>query len=216
MNRQGNFRTYKKRCTLISELFKGFDVIDALSDFSFVKKGACKIPVPAIDKIEPFIGNVPELWTYYCCGQQNEYVSNKFFAMPSQRNRVLGIQMYKFNVKGFLQWGYNFWYSRLSRSRINPFEVSDADKNFPSGDAYSVYPGENGEPLISLRLKVFYDGIQDYAALKLLEGYIGYDETVRIIDEGLCSPVTFSKYPKDDDWLLGLRNRINFKIKNYL
>lgn len=213
---KASLATYKKRCSLMLELFKGFRIIDALSDFSFIEKGVCSTPIPAIDRIEPFIGNVDELWTYYCCGQQTDYVSNKFFAMPSLRNRILGVQMYKHNVKGFLQWGYNFWYSRLSEYCINPFEVSDADKNFPSGDAFSVYPGEGGEPLLSLRLKVFYDGIQDYSALKLLESYLGHDETVRIIEDGLSTPLTFSEYPKNDEWLVSLRDCINRKIKSYL
>lgn len=62
--------------------------------------------------------------------------------MPSARNRILGALLYKYNAVGFLQWGYNFWYSQFSKHEIDPFTVTDAGKAFPSGDAFVVYPGE--------------------------------------------------------------------------
>ncbi|MCL2508238.1 MAG: DUF4091 domain-containing protein [Oscillospiraceae bacterium] len=210
---QKDIRAYQKRAALINEIFPGCRVIDALSDYDFYKKGIIKNPIPANNHIEPFIGNVPELWTYYCCGQHSNYVSNRFFSMPSQRNRVLGYQMYKFDVKGFLQWGYNFWYSCLSLFEIDPFETSDAGGAFPSGDAYVVYPGDGGQPLVSLRLKVFYDAIQDMRALQLLESLIGREKTVSLLESDTGGAITFSEYPRDDQWHLAKREEINAAIK---
>ncbi|HOU10086.1 MAG TPA: DUF4091 domain-containing protein [Clostridiales bacterium] len=208
------YAVYQKRSRLVRALFPGSPVIDALSDFKFYVKGAVETPIPATDHIEPFIGRVPELWAYYCCGQHKGYVSNRFFAMPSQRNRVLGMQLYKFGVKGFLQWGHNFWYAQFSKREINPFEESDAGKAFPSGDAFAVYPGENGAPLNSLRLKVFYDALQDMRALQLLESLVGRDKTLALLEQGLGEPLTFSSYPHSEDWQLDKRRQINEAIRH--
>ena len=204
-------RHYRKASNIVKELFGEYKIMDALSNYKFYKKGLVKLPVPANDHIEPFIGNVSDLWTYYCCVQVKG-VSNKFFSMPSQRNRVLGYQMYKFNVKGFLHWGYNFWYKQFSTGPVDPFTETDAGGSFPSGDSFVVYPGDNGAPLISLRLKVFYDAFQDMRALQLLESLIGKEKTMQILEDGI-EPITFAQYPHCDDWQLATREKINAAIK---
>lgn len=204
-------RHYRKASNIVKELFGEYKIMDALSNYKFYKKGLVKLPVPANDHIEPFIGNVSDLWTYYCCVQVKG-VSNKFFSMPSQRNRVLGYQMYKFNVKGFLHWGYNFWYKQFSTGPVDPFTETDAGGSFPSGDSFVVYPGDNGTPLISLRLKVFYDAFQDMRALQLLESLIGKEKTMQILEDGI-EPITFAQYPHCDDWQLATREKINAAIK---
>lgn len=135
-------------------------------------------------------------------------------AMPSQRNRVLGYQMYKYEVKGFLQWGLNFWYSRLSDHPIDPFTSSDPKDSFPEGDAYVLYPGENGEPLVSLRFKVFRDALQDQRALNLLESLIGREKTLELLESD--GVLTFNEYPHSDAWQLQKREQINRAIKENL
>lgn len=208
--------TYGKAAKIINKYFSDFKIIDALSSYNLYKSGLIKMPIPATDHIEPFIGNVPELWTYYCSAQGSKYVSNRFFAMPSERNRILGLQLYKYNVKGFLHWGYNFYYSQYSKSVIDPFVTADAGGKFPSGDSYVVYPGKDGTPLDSLRLHVFYDAIQDMLALKLLESKIGYDKTLEIIEKGIDKPITFTEYPHDARWLENVREQINTAIAENL
>lgn len=210
---QNHLETYTQRAKLIEKIFPQFKVIDALSDFEFYQKGAVKLPIPCEDSIKDFVGNVPELWTYYCCGQGHSYLPNRFMAMPSLRNRVLGIIMYKYDVKGFLHWGYNFYNTQYSIRQISPFEMTDAGGAFPSGDSFVVYPGEKGEALESLRLKVFYDGLEDLAALKLLESKIGREKVLEFIDKDLFKPLTFAEYPHENEWLLETREKINQMIK---
>jgi len=208
-----HLETYSKRAKLIEKIFPGFKVIDALSEFEFYKKGAVKLPIPAEDSINDFVGNVPELWTYYCCCQGQHYVPNRFISMPSLRNRVLGMILYKYDVKGFLQWGYNFYNSQYSIKPIDPYKVTDAGGGFPSGDSFMVYPAKNGEALPSLRLKVLYEGFADMAALRLLESKIGRDRVIEFIDKDLFKPLTFMEYPHENDWLLEIREKINQMIK---
>ena len=205
--------TYKRRAKLISEIFPGFRVIDALSDYEFYETGAVKQPIPAEDHIEKFVGNVPELWTYYCCGQCRKNVPNRFISMPSIRTRALGVILYKFDVKGFLQWGYNFYNLQYSIAPIDPYVVTDAGGGFPSGDSFAVYPAKDGSALASLRLKVFYDGFQDVMALRLLESKIGREKVVEFIEKDLSAPLTFKEYPQENEWLLETREKINRMIK---
>ena len=203
--------SYQNARDIIYSYLKDYPIMDALSDYQFFENGLVKNPIPATTHIVPFLENdVQDLWTYYCCGQFRE-VSNRFFAFPSARNRIIGMQLYKFNITGFLQWGYNFWFSQLSKKSINPFQNTDAGYGFPSGDAFVVYPGEDG-PIESLRLEVFYDGLQDQRALKLLESLIGKEEVSDLLESGLDTPITFSKYPQESAWLLNKREEINQRI----
>lgn len=204
---------YKKASALVHDCFKGFRIIDALSDFDFYQQKLVDTPIPSNDHIEPFIGNVPELWTYYCCAQNHDYVSNRFFSIPSQRNRVLGYQLYKFQAVGFLHWAFNFWFAQFSVHEIDPFTETDADGVFYSGDSYVVYPGEDGKPLNSLRLHVFYDAFQDMMALQLLESKIGRDAVIQLLESETEKPLTFSEYPHSSKWQLETREKINQAIR---
>lgn len=206
-----HLKIYRKHSALFKEIFPGFATFDALSDYEFYKTGAVKLPVPCESDIEEFVGNVPELWTYYCCGPDKDYLPNRFIAMPSLRNRILGFLMYKYNIKGFLQWGYNFYNLQYSTKPINPFEITDAGGSFPSGDSFVVYPGSDKSPLVSLRLKVFYDGFQDMMALQLLESKIGREKTLALIENR--QELKFTSYPRDEKWLLETREIINQMIK---
>lgn len=208
--------TYRIAANIVKKLFDGYKIVDALSDFKFYKNGLVNTPIPSNDHIEPFIGNVPELWTYYCCSQDNKYVSNRFFSTPSQRNRVLGYQLYKYDVKGFLHWGFNYWNTQFSKKKINPYEVTDAGKAFQSGDSFVVYPKKDGTALCSLRLKVFYDAFQDMMALQTLEKLAGREKAMAVLEDGLDKELTFFDYPHSDSWQLETREKINMAIKNCL
>lgn len=206
-------RSYLKASRLIHKLYKGYKIVDALSDIRFYKLRIVTTPIPSNDHIDKFFGKTDELWTYYCSEQNEKYVSNRFFCNSSLRNRVLGYQLFKFNVKGFLHWGYNFYYTRLSKAVIDPYKVSDAGGKFPSGDSYVVYPAEEGTAYHSIRLKVFYDALQDMAALNTLEKLTDKQTCLDIIEENGKHLITFSEYPHSDEWLLTTREKINLKIK---
>lgn len=205
-------KSYTFASKMINSLFDGYKIIDTLSEYKYYENGLVNRPIVATNRIEPFIGKAPELWAYYCTGQDSNYLSNRFFAMPSQRNRVLGFQLYKYDIKGFLHWGYNFYNTRLSIKRIDPYKVTDAGKQFQSGDSFVVYPAADGTALCSLRLKVFYDGFQDLAALKTLERLAGRETALSVLEYGLDKELTFSEYPHSDKWQLETRERINAEI----
>lgn len=207
-----NLDTYMAAKEMVKEHLQEFVIIDALSNYEFYEKGIVKKPIPANNHIEPFLShNVPNLWTYYCCSQGVD-VSNRFMAMPSARNRIIGAQLYKYNIEGFLHWGYNFYNSQYSMEPINPYEITDAKQAFPSGDAFLVYPGENGKPVDSIRMMVFYHALNDMRAMELLESLAGREFVLNLLEYEINEPLTFSKYPTCDMYLLQLRNRINREI----
>ncbi len=207
---------YKKAAAILHEAFPDFNNLDALSDIEYFKKGLVKTPVCCEDKADVFRKHVEHFWTYYCCGQVDNLLPNRMFSQPSQRNRVLGVLLYKYDAEGFLHWGHNFWYSQYSKYEIDPYKVTDADNAFPSGDAFVVYPGKNGEPLNSLRHEVFYNGIQDLRALRLLESLTSREEVLKLIEEDLDIPLSFNCYPTHQGWLLDLRERINQEIRKHI
>ena len=205
---------YGKLYQMIKPYLQGFMTMDALSNIDFYKSGCVDVPVVATDEVEAFLEEkIDNMWVYYCCGQFRHYLSNRFIAMPSYRNRIIGTQLYKYKIKGFLQWGYNFYYSQNSLRPINPFYENDADGAFPAGDAFSVYPGPDG-PLPSLRLKVFAQALQDVRAMELLESLIGRDRVMELVDAQRT--ITFRDYPRSADYILGLREQVNAWIAENL
>ena len=208
--------SYAKASKLTHKLYKDYKVVDALSDVWFYKLGIVSNPIPSNDHIHNFFGKGKDLWTYYCSAQNKKYVSNRFFCNDSIRTRVIGYQMYKFGIKGFLHWGYNFYYTQLSKAVIDPYKVSDAGGKFPSGDSYVVYPAQDGTAYHSIRLKVFFDALQDMAALNTLEKLTNKQECLKIIEENGKHSITFTDYPHDDEWLLGTREIVNAKIKEII
>lgn len=212
---ESNLESYQKSKAIIEPLLKGFPIVDALSHIDFYKRGIIEHPVPANDAIEPFLeAKVPGLWTYYCCAQWNQ-VSNRFFSMPGARTRILGAQLYKYSMAGFLQWGYNFYNSQFSKEHINPYEITDAGNAFPSGDPFVVYPGADGHAVASVRLMLTLEAMQDMRALQCLEGLIGREKAEEILMEG-TEKLSFSKYPRDSRWICEMRERVNRAISEQM
>ncbi len=201
---------YGELYRFVKPLLGDFKQMDALSDYELYAKGYVDVPVVLTPSVRNFLGkDVPELWAYTCCDPYNGNYSNRFMAMPSWRNRMMGLQLYKHDIDGFLHWGYNFYYSRYSVKLVNPYTTTDAEGAFPAGDCYMVYPAPGGA-IPSLRYKVFLQGLQDMMAAKLLERFIGKEEVMRIVEtEG---EVAFDICPKDAAYIMNIREKINQKL----
>lgn len=191
---KSSIRHYRCISAIMKEYFPAFKHIDALSDYEFYEEGLVDIPVPSESAIESFKDKVDELWTYYCCGPyENEY-PNRFLFLPLIKMRIIGVLLWKYNCRGFLHWGFNFWYAQLSKRAVNPFKNTTADGNFPAGDGFIVYPGENGEPMTTIREKAFFSGVCDYTALQALENKAGRPAAEELLKRTL-GDITFTSYP---------------------
>lgn len=210
-NYEKDYKVYSAEYAIINKYVPADKIIDAMGDYRFVEEGFAKNPVVVTDRIYGFLNNGKEVeWAYYCCCPAKEYYSNRLLGMPLGRTRIMGFQLYKYNIKGFLHWGYNFYNSRYSKRKINPFMVTDADEEFPAGDSFSVYPGEDG-PYESLRSEAFYMGLQDERACKALEAVIGREETIKVIEES--GEITLTKYPYSNKGITDVRDIVNKKLK---
>lgn len=208
--------SYQSAKNVVAEDLKDYVIFDALSDYDFYQKGLVSQPVCALNHIEPFLEDRPEkLWGYYCTAQCQE-VSNRFIAQSGQRTRILGAQLYKYNIDGFLHWGYNFYNSEYSLYEIDPYQCTDAGGAFPSGDPFLVYPGADGKPEESIRMMMMDEAMNDFRAMKLLEQLSGRDEVMKCIENSPEEIITFNKYPRSIAYMAACRNRINEAIRRAL
>ncbi len=192
----------------IAPYLEGYNIIDALSSFDFYKSGALKKPVPHLAHIDSFVEHKIEgLWAYYCglCGGENG--TGRAHGMPPARTRILGVILYHLGVEGFLHWGYNFYNNIYSYDRINPFAETAGEYFAPSGDAFLVYPGEDG-PLESQRLVSMREAMEDHRLLKLYESKHGRENTLKMLKDVVGYELTVSKYPRDNDFFSKLYDTV--------
>ena len=200
---------YKHESDVLKKYLGDVRIMDALSDYEFYETDCLQYPVVAIDHLEPYFGK-KNVIGYNCCAQHTA-VSNRFMAMPSYRNRIIGVQMYLYQLIGFLHWGFNYYFTENEPHLINPFLITDGENTWQAGDPFSVYPGEDG-PIESIRLKVFFEALTDIRALQLLEQYASREEISDMIRKLAGMQINFREYPRTREFLLDLRETVNRMI----
>jgi hypothetical protein len=123
------------------------------------------------------------------------------------------MQMFKYNIAGFLHWGYNFYNNQYSGDPINPYYDLSSDCAFPGGDAFSVYPENDGTALESTRLIVFYEALQDIKAMKLAASLTSHETVVKCIEDAFGTEITFDTCAKTGEAMLRVRGAVNELIK---
>ncbi len=203
---------YKDGAEFLKKHIKGFKTFDALSSIEFYRSGAVECPVPALDHLGAFLDEgIKDLWTYYCCGQTN--VSNRFLAFPSQRNRQLGLQLFRHDIAGFLQWGFNFYNTYLSREPLDPYASSTGGGWVPGGDTFVVYPGLNGNVYASVRLEVFREALQDLRALQGLQENMGKEKVIDLINNNIQGEkLSYRKVDVSAKEIINIRELINKEL----
>ena len=180
--------------------------IDALSHKDFYEKGIITNPFVSLYAYDGF----PADWIYYCGEHRRCFFTNRLFAMPSQRNRIIGFQCYRNGVNGLLHWGFNFYNSYKSLALVDPYLITDGGVGggcFDSGDCFIVYPTSNGVDE-SLRHEVLGDAFYDYRACLLAEKYYGKKYILDFLDkEGIKRG--FSDYPRSAVKHLRIREKLN-------
>ena len=202
---------YRYAAGLFRKILQGYPYIDALSDVQFSKQGLIDRPIPTLWTLDEFLQEkTAERWTYFAGSQEG--MPARQFGMPSIRNRILGILLYIYDCKGFLEWGYNFWFGQFSRTLdVDVWVDSNSGRSFRSGGAYLVYPSPDG-PVDSLRHEVVAEAFQDEIALRLLESKTSRESVLQWLEQEAGYRLSMQKYPREDQWLLGLRRKLNTKL----
>lgn len=184
---------YRAARELIRKLAPWMKVMDALSDVNFAREGLVDTPVPFLSSVTQFKAEGFEPWCYFCPGPRGTYFHRRLDT-PLAKTAMAGWLFYKTEVRGFLHWGYNYWYKRATRNLIDPYTVTDAGAwpGWVYGDTFVVYPGENG-PIDSLRWEVWAESLQDYALLQAA----GVDPG----DPMLSEIQDFETFPWTEDWI---------------
>lgn len=211
-----NIESYAKAVGFLRPLLGDYPVIDALSHVEFFHRGLADRPIPVTNALAKFKDEaVAERWVYYC-GNWGDGVPNRQFGMPSWRNRVLGVLLYWLKMDGFLNWGYNFWFSRESLDQdLDPWHDPCAGGDFSGGGSFVVYPGPDGQPVSSIHYEVFAEALQDVRALDLLERLAGRERALDTIRKTLppdFGDLSLTHYPHDREWVWNVRAAVDAAI----
>ena len=203
--------TYRRALAVVSDLLEGYTRGDALSDFRYYQNGLVSFPIVSTKFADDFDGRCDALMLYYT-GGPTEQLSNRLLSNAPWRTRILGLHLYRYRAKGFLHWGYNYYYGRMSHGLFDPTSNPCGYRNLP-GASYLVYPGPDRKPLPSLREKLMMDALSDCRALRLLETLIGREATLALCAEVLGEAITIRTLPTSAEQMLALRERINQAIE---
>ncbi len=196
-----HLENYKKARALLRELAPWMKVMDALTEIEFAHQGLTDMPVPSIRKALDFVEADIPCWCYYCCGPRDRFL-NHLLDTPLAKMAMHGMLLYRWPFKGFLHWGYNYWYRSQTSQMIDPFTVQDGDAwktGWAYGDTFLVYPGPDG-PIDSIRWEVFGECMQDYRLLQALN-------VAR--NDALLRPLkNFEQFPKVESWRKAARAKL--------
>lgn len=202
--------SYERAWSMLSPHLRGATFVESLNSVEFYQRGIIDTPEPPLDYVDEFIeAGVEKLATYFCVAQVRD-VPNNYICMPSQRCRILGVLLYLYRqIFRLSHWGYNFYNTRYSYGHIDPFTSINADWCFPAADSYIVYPGPDGQPYSSIRAEVLDDVFYDLRSLQLLESLTSREFVLSLIYEHAgMDKITMRHYPRSDEYLLALRERV--------
>jgi len=203
---------YSRALSVVQEFLAGHIVGDALSHYAFYEKGLVATPVVATHFANDFYGKCDNMMLYYTGGHTTDGLSNRMLTSSPQKTRILGTQLYKYNAKGFLHWGYNYYYGRMCHGVFDPASDPLGYRNMP-GVSYLVYPMFDRDVAPSLREMQMRDAMSDYSALKLLESKIGREKTLKLCDSFFDKEISVFMHPNSGEEMLAFREMINREIE---
>lgn len=146
------------------------------------------------------------VYGYNCCGPGNFWL-NRFIDKPVWNQRSLGWLCYKWNLSGWLHWGWNFWVEWF-QDELHTIN----DEGF-KGDHYSVYPDiKNNKIKSSIRMDAIRDMCEDYEILYIL-GQKNHKLALELIDI-IASDASWN-YTSDINKMIKTRTKLINACENH-
>jgi hypothetical protein len=161
-----NIKDYKELSRKVHQAAPCLKRIEPINTFDFGDDLDVWVPVlHCLDNFYESYKNAQrsgkELWYYTCNNPWGGFYLNRGLDYPLTHMRLLHWFNYRYDLAGYLHWGYNQWYMD------DPFGKPAHGEIAAPGDAFIVYPGKDG-PLNSLRWEAQRDGLEDYEYLWVL------------------------------------------------
>jgi hypothetical protein len=118
------------------------------------------------------------------------------------------MQCFKYDIAGFLHWGFNFYNNMYSVDAINPYLDTTGELQVPAGDSFMVYPAPDGTTLPSIRLMVFREALEDLAAMKLCAEKRGKEAVVNAMEQ-VFGDIRFDRCPTTGTQMLAVREAVD-------
>ena len=206
---------YSRAWNVVKEFLNQYLVGDALSDYALYETGLVQTPIVSTQFADDFFEKCENYMLYYTGGRTNTTLSNRLLSSAPQKTRVLGLQLYKYHAKGFLHWGYNYYYGRMCHGVFDPARDPMGYRNIPAV-SYLVYPLTNRSVAPSIREIWMRDAMNDHAALRVLEGLIGRDETVAFCENYFNTAISVFTVPTSGEQMHTFREALNREIEKQL
>ena len=121
------------------------------------------------DAFEALRAEGDTLWFYTACSPGGRYL-NRMLDLELLRTRLLHWGNFRYNLAGYLHWGFNCW----QPDQPDVYEYANAVINdghtlLPPGDTHICYPGDASGPWMSIRAEQMRAGAEDYELLYLLK-----------------------------------------------
>ncbi len=199
---KNHLENYRKAAELVSPWVGDCPIADAVYAVEFATDGPIQTPVAELSLAPAFADacgsdrmaaektdKIP-LWLYYTGG------TDRKITHTHPRTRVLGAMLYRYGAIGFLHWGYNFYYDRLSVGLFDPLSDPCGYKQMP-GAPYLVYPAPDGKPIPSIREMLMGEAMADLRALWRAEELLGREAVNALLTEAFDGPVTNKTLPTE-------------------
>ncbi len=106
------------------------------------------------------MGAGDQVWTYTCLSPGGPFL-NRLLDQERLRPLFVGWSMVRYDLDGFLHWGFNYWKGDPFSQSVVPHEdANNQAMSLPAGDTHVAYPGPKG-PWSSTRLEAHRIGFED-------------------------------------------------------
>lgn len=165
---------YKQVANIVRQAMPGVAIIDATHLDEKSRISMMDVPVTNMANTEASHSN--ELgkrwgkWWYTAGFKPRGKMPNRFIDYPLYKIRMLAWLSWKYQMSGYLHYGYNWWQLPSGASPWDQVQY----KNYSAGDAWIVYPDRSGEksgPVASMRWETFRDGLEDLELFVMLENW---------------------------------------------